>query len=475
MKKISKKLIAMVMSIVLLVSIMPITALAATTVDSGSCGDHLRWSLDSDGVLTISGEGGMFVYDESYPEWFDHVEEITSIVIKEGVTDIGHYAFYLHYNVTDVTIPSTVTAINDYAFGYCVSLEEVTLPSGLKAISEGAFSFCTSLSEMKIPANVINIGNFAFTECYSIEAFEVASGNNNYSSDSRGVLFDKDKTVLMSAPAGLMESYDIPNTVTKIDSFAFTNSLGLEKLTIPASVEEIGLGAILGTASLAEMTASENNQYFSTDNNVLLNKEKTELYCAAGGITGSYTIPDSVGVIYPYAFATCMELTEVIIPEGVTEIGEAAFTTSGIAAVTIPKSVTVIGDGAFSGCENLSIVRFNGAAPAMGELTFETVVADVYYPAGEDSWTDDVLQDYGGDLSWFEEQPSIPDTEIKGDVDNSGDITNADLVMTARYIVGLYDAGSEEAEIIASLGDMDEDGNITNSDLIALARIIVGL
>ena len=467
MKKISKKLIAMLMSMVLLVSIVPITALAATTVDSGYCGDHLKWTLTSDGVLTISGEGGMFTYEESYPEWFDYVDGITSIVIKEGVTDIGHYAFYLHYNVTSVTLPSTMRAINDYAFSECVSLEKITLPNGLKAISEGAFSFCASLSGMKIPASVITIGDFAFTECYSIEAFEVASGNEEFLSDSRGVLFDKDKTVLMCAPVGLLGSYDIPNTVKVIKAFAFTNSLLLEKLTIPASVEEIGLGAILGTASLAEMTASEDNKHFSTDNNVLLNKEKTALYCAAGGIKGSYSIPDSVEVIFPYAFTACLELTNVIIPEGVTEIGEAAFTAAGLTELTIPKSVNVIGDGAFAGCENLSSVKFIGGAPSMGELTFESVTAKAYYPTGDNSWIKDVRQNYGGNLKWV---PYPPEGNSTGDVNLDGEISNSDLVMIARYIVGL-----ETSEDVKTYGDMDGDGNVTNSDLVALARIIVGL
>ena len=84
------------------------------------------------------------------------------------------------------------------------------------------------------------------------------------------------------------------------------------------------------------------------------------------------------------------------------------------------------------------------------------------------TWTEEVIQSYGGEITWVA-------YVFSGDVNLDADVTNADLVMIARYIVGLYDAESEEAEIIADLGDVDGDGKVTNSDLVTVARIIVGI
>ena len=280
----------------------------------------------------------------------------------------------------------------------------------------------------------------------------------------------------MCTPANLTGSYAIPKTVVEIPSYAFTNSLYLEGVSIPASATMIEVGAFLGCVSLTEVTVDKANPDFTADDRgVLFNKEKTALYCAPAGITDSYTVPNGVIVIYPFAFTLCLNLKEAIIPNTVTDIGEGAFTTSGLTKITIPASVAYIGDGAFSDCADLSVVKFEGDAPEVGEEVpvFEETALTVYYPEGNSSWTNSVRTSFGGDAAWT---PYIPEAMItKGDVNGDLAVTNADLIMMARYIVGLIDAESEEAEIIASVGDMDDDGSVTNADLIALARVIVGI
>ena len=152
-------------------------AKAATIVDSGECGaegDNVTWTLDSDGLLTISGEGEMTNYDpweDNSAPWQDAT--FSSAVITDGVTSIGGYAFYEYSNLMSITIPNSVTSIGDWAFCRCRNLPSVTFPDRIKSINGYAFSYCNSLMDVTIPDSVTNIGGSAFCEVPNI----VYSGN----------------------------------------------------------------------------------------------------------------------------------------------------------------------------------------------------------------------------------------------------------------------------------------------------------
>jgi len=118
-----KKLVTYIFAACALCALLTGAALAADTVASGTCGSNLTWTLDSDGVLTISGSGDMAGYSEdSLPLWSDCVNKITSVEIRSGVTSIGKYAFYGCANLESITIPSSVTNIGEYVFDGCSSL-----------------------------------------------------------------------------------------------------------------------------------------------------------------------------------------------------------------------------------------------------------------------------------------------------------------------------------------------------------------
>ncbi len=474
MKKIGRKLFAMLLALSLLVGLVPMTAMAATTVDSGSFSGGLKWSINSDGVLTISGKGAMGNFDEDIPPWFYYYEDVTSIVINDGVTKIGNYAFALLYKASKVSIPSSVTAIGDFAFYYCESIANITFPNNLTSIGESAFQGCTSLETVNIPASLESIGFCAFMECYSLADFTVNPNNPNYAVGGKEVLLSKDRSVLMVAPATLEGEYTVPDTVKYIDSFAFTNSISVESINIHADVEAIGLAAFLGAVSLKAVNVSEANEVFSSDaSGVLFDKAKSALVFAPSGMTGSYTIPDGVKTIYAFAFAICVNLTKVNIPDSVTTIDIAAFNSSGITEIKIPENVTIIGDGVFGDCGALDVVIFEGNAPSIGELAFENIIVSVYYPEGDESWKAIIEKDFGGDVSWIAYTPE--EEVLLGDIDGDDEITNTDLIIIARYIVDAIDETSDEYAAVKQYGDMNADGEITNTDLITVARIIVGL
>ena len=316
-----KRLLSFVLVVLMIASLLPATALAADIVDSGTCGaegdgSNLTWTLDSDGVLTISGSGDMHGYGPSGAPWHGRVK---SAVIAEGVTSIGGFAFYDCTSLTSVTIPDSVTSIGANAFFDCTSLTSVTIPDSVTSIGVGAFASCTSLT-----------------------GIWVAESNSHYSSDASGVLFNKDKTTLVQCP-GAFAAYTIPNSVTSIGDVAFSFCTSLASVTIPDSVTSIGRHAFQYCTSLTSVTIP---------NGVTSIGDSAFSYCAS---LTSVTIPDSVTSIGWSAFAGCTSLTSVTIPDSVTSIGSLAFSgCTSLTSVTVPDSVTSIGDAAFASCTSLT-------------------------------------------------------------------------------------------------------------------------
>ena len=146
-----KRIFSFVLAVLMIASFLPATALAADIVDSGTCGakgSNLTWTLDSEGVLTISGSGDMRGYDPSVfgAPWDGR--RIKSAVIAEGVTSIGDSAFSYCTSLTSVTIPDSVTSIGEQAFYDCTSLTSVTIPDSVTSIGGWAFEDCTSLTDV---------------------------------------------------------------------------------------------------------------------------------------------------------------------------------------------------------------------------------------------------------------------------------------------------------------------------------------
>ena len=234
---------------------------------------------------------------------FHNFLELKKINIPNSVTRIGQESFYLCKSLESVTIPNSVTSIGEYAFEDCSSLTSITIPESVTSIGYCAFDNCSSLTNITIPNSVTSIGSFAFSGCSSLTNINVSDNNKNYSSID-GVLFNKDKTVIIQYPIKKDgTSYAIPNSVTSIGSCAFSRCSSLTSITIPNSVTSIG----------------------------------------------------------EYAFEDCSSLTSITIPESVTSIGYCAFDNcSSLTNITIPNSVTSIGSFAFSGCSSLTNITYNG-------------------------------------------------------------------------------------------------------------------
>mgnify|MGYP002647629426 CR=1 FL=1 len=321
MKKRFLSLLLVISVLAALITALPITASAAS---NGTCGDNLIWTLDDNSTLTISGTGDMQDYSGGTAPWYWAGADIKTVLMEDGVTSIGIYAFTSFDSLTSVTIPDSVTSIGNNAFASCNSLKNVTIPNSITRIGNNAFASCDSLTSVTIPDSVTKIGYDTFYDCDSLTRIDVDTNNNTYASVD-GVLFNKLKTKLICCPAGKAGAYIIPDSAIRIGDSAFASCDSLTSVTIPRSVISIG----------------------------------DEAFVSCNRLT-SVTIPDSVTSIGDAAFYYCCRLTSVTIPNNVTSIGDKVFyNCNSLKNVTIPNSVISIGGYAFRYC-GISVIYYSG-------------------------------------------------------------------------------------------------------------------
>ena len=308
---------------------------------------------------------------------FDTCSSLLEIVIPPSVTSIGDYAFLGCRSLSEIVIPSCVTSIGDGAFSFCNSLSEIVIPSSVTSIGDGAFYGCNSLSEIVIPSSVTSIGHHAFYGCRSLSEIVIPSGvtsigdrafcgcsslkyisipksvidlNGNPFVEWKGkleclspnlvyeddILFNKDKSRIISFRNQNIESYVIPSSVTGIGDWAFSGCDSLSEIVIPSSVTSIGDRAFSSCDSLSEIV-----------------------------------IPSSVTSIGNGAFSDCDSLSEIVIPSSVTSIGDGAFSgCDSLSEIVIPSSVTSIGHHAFYGCRSLSEIVIPFSVTSIGDSAF---------------------------------------------------------------------------------------------------------
>lgn len=353
----------------------------ATSVSSGSCGaegDNVKWNFDSDGVLTISGTGAMKDYT-SYNSKPWHSLNVTSLVIKSGVTRIGNYCFYGKSNIKgSLSLPSTLTSIGDYAFYDCSGFTgKLHIPSSVTSIGKEAFRKCSGFTgDLVIPGGVTEILGYTFCNCTGFTG-KITMGE-----------------------------------VTSIGNYAFWKCSGITNdLTFPESLKNIGESAFYGSGiknyyftgnavtATSATVASPKYPSFPTASTVYYPEEDTTWtsavsdgkwkgyaaeaynpkylgaiaygYCGADPdgknvewslnsdgtlvLTGTGAMADYTSYIGMPWYNYRESVKSVVIEEGVTNIGSYSFINHHyIAEISIASTVTKIGEHAFEGLEELT-------------------------------------------------------------------------------------------------------------------------
>ncbi len=340
------------------------------TISECACGSELRenWvdplghSYNTQDICTVCGSVGAFngVCGENVTWRLD--EEGTLTISGTGsMTDYGGLAGKPPYQDTFTTIYKVVveegvTHIGDRAFDDSLYLTDVVLPEGMESIGEFAFSD-SGLEWIVLPESLRTIGEFAFYGCENLLSIAIPDGvatiGDNAFSDCNN-----------------MTDVVIPASVTSFGESVFSSS-GVQRVIFEKGVTSIGKTAFTCCYDLTDVV-----------------------------------IPNTVTTIGEGAFSQCESLVSIIIPSGVQTIGDNAFAHCySLESIVIPKSVTAIGERAFYNCWNIMEIHFKGDAPEFARDSFKNVLATTYYPLGNKTWIDDMIQGIGGLTIWLPESP----------------------------------------------------------------------
>lgn len=302
---------------------------------------------------------------------FANCYDLIGITLGTHTTALGDSAFTDCISLTRVTIPDEVTTVGNRAFASCTSLNQVMMGTNVVTIGAGAFEQCLSLTRITLPASVTTLGERAFADCTELTAITVDPLNPALSS-VEGVLFDQGQTQLIQYPrAKPGGSYLIPPGVTDIREAAFSGCYRLTSLTIPDSVRAIGTFAFINCYGLTNITVEANNAFYRSTDGILFNQDQTRLLQYPAGKVGSdYGVPGSVTTVEDGAFSGCYRLTRITLPEGITAVGNYAFSGTGLTQVTLPNGVTTIGNSVFAYCSRLASVIFPDHVTSIGASAF---------------------------------------------------------------------------------------------------------
>ena len=377
---------------------------APAVVASGNCGERVFWELDSAGTLTIRGEGEM-EDGERFSPMKEVKDSVTSVVVEEGVTTIGAYAFFNFAWMTSVELPKSLREIHAYAFSVCGSLPMVTLPDGLVSVGVCAFRHCQVLKEVRLPEGIREVAREAFAYCSMLARINLPDSLETL---REGAFFH----------CSSLESVELPGGITELERSLFEECTGLARITVPSNVERIAQAVFRGCTVLAEVVLSQGVRIIDGNafcgckslQGIEFPESVTTLGKAAFGECGltSVSLPETVQAYGEHLFwrckslvsallpsnmerlsngmfQECSSLREVTLPEGLLVIeGNAFYACSSLTGMELPGSLRSIGAGAFANCTGLGQIQLPEGLAYLGEHAFAncTGLVEVYLPEG---------------------------------------------------------------------------------------------
>lgn len=267
---------------------------------------------------------------------FSNCSFIKHMELSDRITTIEGCAFFHCDQLEELNIPNSVASIGKHAFQKCESLKSINLPAQMPTIETGLFMGCESLESVDIPETVSTIGQFAFLGCNSLT------------------------------------SISLPSSVDEINRDAFCHCYSLKEISIPSSVTAIHRGAFSRCPFLSRIEVDENNNYYTSLDGVLFDKQVTTLLAYPNGnIADTYVIPSTVTRIHDNSFMGSNNLVSLTIPSNITSIGNNAFAECiKLTDVIISEGITTLGAFVFSKCKNLNFVLLPASVKSIDQSTF---------------------------------------------------------------------------------------------------------
>lgn len=545
------RFMSVILAVLLIVSVVPLSAVAASKYKDGYYTYNVKNQKASitavdksiSGDITIPAKLGGYEVTGIDDRAFKNCTAVEGITIPDTVTVIGHYAFSGCEKLSDIKIPDSVTSIGVFAFSDTAYYnnpenwfdgvfyignhlikakpEEVSgdykVKNGTTVIIRDAFNSCDNIKSITIPSSVMAIEEFAF-QYADIESIIVDKNNSNYSSDSCGALFNKEKTEIIKYPAGnKREEYTVPASVTVIGADAFRSCNTLKHLTIAGPVTTIGRFSFSCCSGLEGIILPDTVEKIEADAFNECTSLKSITLPASLKSIGAYSftfctdlksvvIPDSVTCIDAFAFSYCTSLESVSLGNSVEKIDMGAFSTCyKLKSIKLPENITTITNSMFLSCTALESIIIPGTVKAIEYVAFAgcTNLKDVYFTGTEKEWKkikidkdNDILNNVTIHYNYSEQ--FFTDSATAKLVDNNVLMT---FGMTAENLLSQVSNGAVikdskgnkldsdkcpgtgmtlvmpdgKEHTIVVLGDVEGDGVITSADARLALRTAVGL
>ena len=370
-----KRAFSVLLALCLLLGLCP-GVLAAET-DSGQCGENLNWRIDG-GVLSITGTGPMWDYTyihgnnflitldlpngekdavvqgpRTTADWTDYNDVVTSVVIGEGVTSVGNWAFAGMIQVQSVSLPESLETIGPAAFTSCVRLREITIPDAVTDLGSNAFTDCFWLRRARVGAGVKELS--CFSGCMGLEEVTLPAGLEVVGTRAFYV-------------CSALKELELPASVKSIGDMAFYGTALGGVFALGAALEKIETTSFGGT-DITAFTVDPANPFFYAAEGAVVSKDGT-LAAVPGGVT-QFTVPAGVKEVPESLFDTATKLERISLPEGLERIGRYAFYCCyALRGVSLPSTLKSIGDSAFEGCHVLTEIDLPEGLESIGQQAF---------------------------------------------------------------------------------------------------------
>ena len=323
---------------------------------------------------------------------FRECSKLEKIEMGDSVITISEGAFYGCTSLKEINIPSSLETLGKNAFRSCTALEEIALNNGILTLGDGLFYGCSGLKVIEIPASVTKFGDDMFIGCTSLNELVIDENNETYASED-GVLYSKDlKTLILYMPGREGSTYEIPETVEKIEAYAFYCNENLKSIVIGNNVKEIGdyafakssLTSVEFNANMTEIPARAFNECASLKS-VTICESVTKIgdYAFYGAGFEEIILPENIKEIGKYSFAKNIALEKLDVPSNVKTLGEASFYgCTSLEELTFGDGVQKIGKHAFNGCTGLKKVKIGVGVSTIESQAFSgcTSLMEIYIP-----------------------------------------------------------------------------------------------